>query len=151
MTFDKNKLSKFPLKCGIYIMKDQNDKILYVGKAANLRNRIKQYFLGKDTRAAVSFLIDQIENIETIVVSNNKEALILENTLIKKHQPKYNILLKDDKTYISIMINISHKWPMIKLIRLKTTPKDKNIYFGPYTNAKAARSIKDLLLKIFPL
>ncbi len=151
MTFDKNKLDKFPTTCGVYIMKDLNDKILYVGKATHLKNRIKQYFFGKDTRSTIPFLIDQIDAIETIVVTNNKEALILENTLIKKYQPKYNIMLKDDKTYISIMINISHKWPMIKLIRLKTQPKDKNLYFGPYTNAKAAKSIKDLLLKIFPL
>jgi len=151
MTFDKTKLNKFPTKCGVYIMKDLNDKILYVGKATNLKNRIKQYFFGKDTRLTIPFLIDKVENIETITLTNNKEALILENNLIKKHRPKYNILLKDDKTYISIMINISHKWPMIKLIRLKKQPKDKNLYFGPYTNAKAARSIKALLLKIFPL
>lgn len=151
MTFDKNKLSKFPTTCGIYIMKDVNDKVLYVGKATNLRSRVKQYFLGTDTRSTIPFLIDHVENIETIVVTNNKEALILENTLIKKYQPKYNLMLKDDKTYISIMISTSHKWPMIKLVRLKAQPNDKNLYFGPYTNATAARAIKDLLLKIFPL
>jgi len=151
MSFDKNLLSKMPKKCGVYIMKDTFNKVLYVGKATDLRNRIKQYFFGKDTRASISFLIDQIDSIDTIVVSNDKEALILENTLIKKYQPKYNILLKDDKTYVSIMINTSHTWPMIKLVRLKTQPKDKNLYFGPYTNAKAARSVKELLLKLFPL
>lgn len=151
MTFDKEKLKNFPTSCGVYIMKDIDEKVLYVGKATNLRNRIKQYFLGLDTRATIPFLIEHIENIETIVVSNNKEALILENTLIKKYLPKYNIMLKDDKTYVSIMINTSHRWPMIKLVRLKTQPNDKNEYFGPYTNARAARSIKDLLLKIFPL
>ncbi|NGX28822.1 MAG: UvrABC system protein C [Candidatus Anoxychlamydiales bacterium] len=144
-------LKKLPSKFGVYIMKDINGKILYVGKAKNLKNRIKQYFLGKDTRASVSFLVDQIESIETMIVSNDKEALILENTLIKKHQPKYNILLKDDKTYVSIMINTSHTWPMIKLIRLKGQPKDKNLYFGPYTNVKAARAILNLLYKLFPL
>ncbi|NGX49555.1 MAG: UvrABC system protein C, partial [Candidatus Anoxychlamydiales bacterium] len=138
MTFDKNLLDKMPAKYGVYIMKDSNDRVLYVGKAKNLKNRIKQYFFGKDTRVSVSFLVDQISSIDTIIVSNDKEALILENTLIKKHQPKYNILLKDDKTYVSIMINTSHKWPMIKLVRLKTQPKDKNLYFGPYTNVKAA-------------
>lgn len=151
MPFDKNLLNNMPKKCGVYIMKDHLEKVLYVGKATNLRNRIKQYFFGKDTRASVSFLVDQIDSIDTIIVSNDKEALILENTLIKKHWPKYNILLKDDKTYISIMINTSHKWPMIKLVRLKTQPKDKNLYFGPYTNTRAARAVKDLLLKLFPL
>lgn len=151
MTFDKEKLNKFPSACGVYIMKDINEKVIYVGKAIDLRNRIKQYFFGKDIRLTIPFLMDKVANIETITVTNDKEALILENTLIKKYQPKYNIMLKDDKTYISIMINTSHKWPMIKLVRLKTAPKDKNLYFGPYTNAKAARSIKDLLLKMFPL
>ncbi len=151
MPFDKNLLNDIPEKCGVYIMKDAFNRVLYIGKAKNLKNRIKQYFLGKDTRSNISFLIDQIFSIETIIVTNDKEALILENTLIKKHQPKYNILLKDDKTYISIMINTSHKWPMIKLVRLKSQPQDKNLYFGPYTNVKAARSIKDLLLKLFPL
>ena len=148
---DNIDLKKLPSKFGVYIMKDINGKILYVGKAKNLKNRIKQYFLGKDTRASISFLVDQIESIETMIVSNDKEALILENTLIKKHQPKYNILLKDDKTYVSIMINTPHKWPMIKLIRLKGQPKDKNLYFGPYTNVKAARAIQNLLYKLFPL
>jgi len=148
---DIKSLNKLPSKFGVYIMKDINKKILYVGKATNLKTRIKQYFLGKDTRASVSFLIDQVDSIETIIVSNDKEALILENTLIKKHQPKYNILLKDDKTYVSIEINTSHKWPMIKLLRLKAQPKDKNLHFGPYTNVGAAKSIRNLLYKLFPL
>jgi len=151
MTFNRNKLNNYPNTCGVYIMKDINQNILYIGKAKNLKKRLKQYFFLKDTRKSVSFLINQVEFIETITVNNNKEALILENNLIKKHQPKYNILLKDDKTYISIMINTSHPWPMIKLIRQKSKPKDKNLYFGPYTNAKAAKEIKELLLKIFPL
>ena len=152
MIFDLEKIKKHSTKCGVYIMKDINKNVLYVGKAINLRNRLKQYFITKtDTRAQISFLIDQVNDIETIIVSNNKEALILENTLIKKYMPKYNIMLKDDKTYISIMLNKAHKWPSLKLIRLKKNPKDKNLYFGPYTNTKAARSIKELLLKLFPL
>lgn len=151
MIFDIKKLDKFPTKCGVYIMKDIMGKIIYIGKAKNLKNRLKQYFFFKDTRETVPFLVNQINSIEIIIVTNDKEALILENNLIKKHQPKYNILLKDDKTYLSIMINTSHKWPMIKLIRLKAQPNDKNEYFGPYTNAFAARSIKNLLLNIFPL
>ncbi len=152
MAFDTNKLKKYPTKSGVYIMKDINTRVLYVGKAINLRNRLKQYFIHpKDTRVQIGILTKQVEEIETIVVSNNKEALILENTLIKKYSPKYNILLKDDKTYISICLTTKHKWPMLKLVRLKKTPKDKNLYFGPYTNAKAARSVKELLLKLFPL
>ncbi|MBN2479696.1 MAG: excinuclease ABC subunit UvrC [Parachlamydiales bacterium] len=151
MIFDVKKLATYPQMPGVYIMKDKAGKVLYVGKATNLKNRIKQYFQGKDTRPTIGLLTNQISSIETIVVTNNKEALILENTLIKKYLPKYNILLKDDKTYISIMISTQHKWPMLKLVRLKKQPKDKNLYFGPYTNAKAARNVKDLLLKLFPL
>ena len=151
MSFDKKKLQNLPNKRGVYIMKDSLNRVLYVGKAKNLKTRVKQYFLGKDTRAQISFLTNQVEDIEIIVVNTDKESLILENNLIKKYLPKYNILLKDDKTYLSIEITTSHKWPMIKLVRLKNTPKDKNYYFGPYTNAHAARSVKDLLLKLFPL
>lgn len=150
MSFDRQKLKTYPTKPGIYIMKDVISRILYIGKATNLKNRLKQYFFGQDSRATVSILISQIESIDIIIVTNNKEALILENTLIKKHQPKYNILLKDDKTYVSLMLT-NHKWPLLKLVRLKKTPKDKNLYFGPYTNVKAARQTLDLIFSIFQI
>ena len=151
MAFDKKKLTSYPKSPGVYLMKDKKDNILYVGKAKNLRSRIKQYFSTRDERATLSFLIPQIEDIETIVVTSEKEALLLENTLIKKHKPKYNILLKDDKTFISLQIT-DDKWPMIKLVRYKKRPeKDKSHYFGPYTNARAARQTLDLISYLFPL
>ena len=151
MTFNKENLKSVAKKPGVYIMKDIGAKVLYVGKAKNLKNRVLQYFQKNIDRPTLGLLTDKIESIDTIIVRNDKEALILENTLIKKYKPKYNILLKDDKTYSSICITTKHPWPMIKLVRLKKQPRDKNLYFGPYTNIKAARSIKDLLLSLFPL
>lgn len=150
MPFNPKELTHYPKEPGVYLMKDLHGSVLYVGKANNLRARLKQYFLKEaEERPYIHYLIPQIESIETIVVTSEKEALLLENTLIKKHQPKYNILLKDDKTYISLMIT-DHVCPAIKVIRYKTRPpKDKNHYFGPYTNAKAARETLDLIIRIF--
>lgn len=151
MPFDQQKLPFFPTLPGVYLMKGKQGKVLYIGKAKNLRNRVKQYFLGGDGRAMIPHLVMRIEEIDTIVVRSEKEALLLENTLIKSHQPKYNALLKDDKTYISLKINIKHRWPMLQLVRYKGKPKSDGLYFGPYTNAYAARQTLDFLNKIFPL
>lgn len=144
-------LDLFPKEPGVYLMKNQKNQVIYVGKAKILKVRIKQYFSGHDNRAMIPFLRDEIARIDTIVVDNEKEALIVENTLIKKHQPKYNAILKDDKTFISLMINKQHKWPMVRLIRYKGKPKDKGIYFGPYTSAYAARQTFELITRLFPL
>ncbi len=150
MSFDPKKLSSYPTKPGVYLMKNMQEKVLYVGKAKNLKNRLKQYFSkNKDNRITIDLLIPQVHSIDTIVVTTEKEALILENTLIKKYKPKYNILLKDDKTYISLMLT-KHKWPMLKIVR-KPKKNDNNVYFGPYTNAKAARQTLDLINRLFPL
>ena len=100
-------------------MKDESGKILYIGKAKRLRQRVKQYFQpGRDGRSMVPFLTAQVDSIDPIVVPTEKEALLLENTLIKKHKPKYNALLKDDKTFISLIINHKHPWPMIRIMRV---------------------------------
>lgn len=137
---------------GVYLMKNKAGKVIYVGKAKNLQKRIKQYFhAGRDERPMVPFLVAEVEQIDVIVVPTEKEALLLENTLIKRHQPKYNALLKDDKTFISLMINHKNPWPMIKLIRTQGAPKKDGLYFGPYTSAYAARQTFELMTKIFPL
>lgn len=126
--------------------------MLYVGKANKLRTRLKQYFLpGRDNRPQIPFLTAQIAQIDAIVVPSEKEALLLENTLIKKHQPKYNAVLKDDKSYISLMINHRHPWPMIRLVRIQHTPGQEALYFGPYTSARAARHVFELMARLFPL
>lgn len=151
-SFDPKQLDKFPQESGVYLMKNDEREVIYVGKAKNLKKRIKQYFVpGRDERPMVPFLTAEIASIDTIVVPNEKEALLLENTLIKRHQPKYNAILKDDKTFISLMINHKHPWPMIKLIRYKGKPKKDGLYFGPYTSAFAARQTFELLTRVFPL
>jgi excinuclease ABC subunit C len=149
--FDVKLLDQFPIKPGVYLMKDTENKVIYVGKANQLKNRIKQYFSLADSRPMIPFLIQQIAHIDTIVVPSEKEALLLENTLIKKHQPKFNAILKDDKTFISLMINNRHPWPMIRLIRYKGAPKKDGLYFGPYTSAFAARQTYEMLTRLFPL
>lgn len=152
MPFDIKKLELFPTKPGVYIMKGLQNEILYVGKANNVRQRVKQYFApGRDGRVMVPFLVSKIEEIDTIVVTSEKEALLLENNLIKQHQPKYNALLKDDKTYIALKINNRHLWPMVSLVRYRGKPKPDGLYFGPYTSAFAARQTLDIIQRIFPL
>ncbi len=151
MSFDPRDLTLYPTEPGVYLMRDVQGVVLYVGKAKNLRTRLKQYFAESgDQRQMVPYLIAQVEAIDTIVALTEKDALILENNLIKRHRPKYNVLLKDDKTFVSLMVT-DHKWPMIRLIRYKGKPKNDGVYFGPYTNALAARQTFDLILKMFPL
>lgn len=151
MAFDPRTLALYPDQPGVYLMKDARGTVLYVGKAKNLRARLKQYF-GKhdDERVQLPYLMAQVEAIDTVVALTEKDALILENSLIKQHKPKYNILLKDDKSFISLVIT-HHKWPMIRLVRYKGNPKGEGRYFGPYTSAYAAREIFDLIAHLFPL
>lgn len=149
---DKEKLETLPREPGVYLMKDKLGKILYIGKAKQLKQRVKQYFVpGRDGRMMVPFLTCHVASIETIVTFSEKEALLLENNLIKQHQPKYNVLLKDDKTFISLSINHKHKWPMIKIARYRGKPKEGLLHFGPYTSAYAARQTLDLMMRIFKL
>lgn len=133
-------------------MKGKDSQILYVGKAKNLKNRIKSYFsLGGDGRWIIPYLQDLVMEVDTVVTANEKEALLLECTLIKKHRPRFNALLKDDKTYTALKLNTSHPWPMLSLIRYKGKLKKDAEYFGPYTSAFDARATLDLLQKVFPL
>lgn len=146
---DFKKISKDP---GVYLMRNQRGEILYIGKAKNLNQRVKQYFVpGRDGRMMVPFLTSQVKTIDTIITFSEKEALLLENNLIKKHQPKYNVLLKDDKTFISLTINHKHKWPMIRIARNRGKPKEGSLHFGPYTSAFAARQTLDLMMRMFQL
>lgn len=149
--FDPIKLKQFSNQSGVYLMKDTNGRVLYVGKAKNLQARVKQYFgASRDDRPLIPYLMEKVHDIETIIALSEKEALLLEDTLIKKYKPKYNILLKDDKSYVSLKIT-KHKWPMVQLVRYKGKPPQDGLYFGPYTNALEARRILDLLNRFFPL
>lgn len=152
MSFDRDALNTFPTKPGVYLMKGADGSILYIGKAKNVRQRVRQYFLQRgDGRVMVPFLIARVSKIDTIVVTSEKEALLLENNLIKQHRPHYNALLKDDKTYIGLKINHKHRWPMVSLVRYKGIPKPDGMYFGPYTSADAARQTLDFIQRSFPL
>lgn len=152
MPFDFKKIHLFPTQPGVYLMKDKQGEIIYVGKAKNLRQRVKQYFLsGGDGRLMIPYLVAKIDHIDTIVVSSEKEALLLENNLIKQHKPRYNALLKDDKSYIALKIASDHPWPTVKLVRYRGKPEPDGLYFGPYTSAQAARQTLELLNRLFPL
>lgn len=152
MPFDAAQLQKFPTLPGVYLMKNRAGKVLYVGKAKNLRERVKQYFVpGRDGRVMVPYLTAQVEHIDTLVVTSEKEALILENNLIKQHRPYYNALLKDDKTFFSLMINHKHQWPLLRVVRFKGKPPAGNLYFGPYAHGFAARQTLEFLRYLFPL
>ena len=148
---DTVKLDHLPTQPGVYLMKSQNGEILYVGKAKNLRQRIKQYFVsGGDGRTMIPFLIAQVAHVDTVILSSEKEALLYESTLIKKHQPKYNALFKDDKSYIAIKVT-KHQWPMLQLVRYRGQPKPDGLYFGPYTSAHSAREMLDVLQRMIPM
>ncbi len=152
MSFDTESLDRFPPKPGVYLMKDKDNRILYIGKANNLKVRVKQYFAkSPDKRFMVPFLTAKVATIDTIVVSSEKEALLLENTLIKTHTPPYNVLFKDDKSYIALKVTTKSPWPQVMLVRYRGKPKNDGIYFGPYTSAFAARATLDLIQKVFPL
>ncbi|NLK68173.1 MAG: excinuclease ABC subunit UvrC [Clostridiaceae bacterium] len=146
----KEILENLPDSPGVYLMKDKSGKIIYVGKAKILKNRVRQYFQStEDKDPKTRTLVSRIHNIETIVTSTESEALILENTLIKLHKPRYNILLKDDKTYPYIRITTQDLYPKIELTR--TIKQDGSRYFGAYTKVSDARKSIEVLRKIFPL
>jgi excinuclease ABC subunit C len=143
-------LKKFPAAPGVYLMKGAQGEVLYVGKAKQLRNRLRGYFSAAgDGRAHIRFLMNRVTGIETIVTDTEKEALILENTLIKKHRPRYNINLRDDKTYVSLRIDLREEFPAFQVVR--RVKKDGARYFGPFSSSSAVRETLKLIYRIFPL
>ena len=143
----RQKLAILPDQPGCYLMKDRQGTIIYVGKAKVLKNRVRSYFTGSHD-AKTQRLVSEIEDFEYFVTSSDIEALILELNLIKKHDPKYNIMLKDDKTYPYIKLT-AERHP--RLLVTRKVKKDKGKYFGPYPNAYAAQETKKLLDRIYPL
>lgn len=145
----ESKLNHLPEHPGVYIMKDHDGEIIYIGKAVSLKNRIRQYFRSTGHAGKVGVMVTKVADFEYILTDNEVEALILESNLIKKHRPKYNVLLKDDKHYPFIMITIGEEYPRILLTR--KIRKDNHRYFGPYTSAKAVRDTIEVIKKIFPI
>ena len=145
----KEKLALLPSKPGCYIHKDKNGNVIYVGKAKNLKKRDSSYF-NKIHTGKTKALVDNINDFEYIVTNSEIESFILEINLIKKYSPKYNILLKDDKTYPYIELT-NEKYPRVKIIRTKTRKKTKSKLFGPFPNVVSARKTVDLINRIYPL
>ncbi|KIL53291.1 excinuclease ABC subunit C [Jeotgalibacillus alimentarius] len=143
----KNKLAVLPDQPGCYLMKDRQGTIIYVGKAKVLKNRVRSYFTGSHD-GKTQRLVSEIEDFEYIVTSSNMEALVLELNLIKKHDPKYNVMLKDDKHYPFIKVT-AERHP--RLLITRKVKRDKGKYFGPYPNAQAANETKKLLDRMYPL
>jgi excinuclease ABC subunit C len=144
-----NKLKNLPINNGIYIMKDQDGKVIYVGKAINLKNRIKSYFNSLSSHdVKTKKLVSNISDIDYIITDNEVEALLLENSLIKKYRPYYNIQLKDDKTYPYINLT-DEQYPVLRLTREYKENSGK--YFGPYTNAYSARKCVEVLNLLYPI
>ena len=144
----KKKLELLPDNPGCYLYKDNIGEIIYVGKAKNLKNRVKSYFTGTHNKKTQT-LVSKIEDLEYIIVNSEKEALLLENNLIKKYRPYFNIRLKDDKSYPYLMIT-KEEHPRLLMTR-KYKKNNKNIYFGPYVDIKSAMEVKKILDKIYPL
>ena len=145
-----DKIQQLPAAPGVYLMRDADGIIIYVGKARSLRQRVRSYFNSSgDSRYHVKFLVAKVADIEVMLTDTEKEALLLENTLIKQHHPRYNLDLKDDKTYFSLRLDPREKFPRFTIVR--KTPRDGAHYFGPYASASAAREVLHQMTRMFPL
>ena len=146
----EEELKKLPGKPGVYIMHDSKDAIIYVGKAVSLKNRVRSYFRASTKKTPkIQKMVSLIARFEYIVTDSELEALVLENNLIKEHSPKYNTMLKDDKTYPYIKVTISEPFPRILFAR--QMKKDRSKYFGPYTSAAAVKDTIELMNKLYQL
>src|SRR4030065_2647721 len=145
----KERILSAPRTSCVYIMKDAQGKVIYVGKANNLKSRISSYFTGKDTRPMAPFLMARVKDIEFITTATEKEALILENNLIKKHRPRYNVILRDDKTYYHLSLDPTEKYPRLQLARKRVN--NAALYFGPYPCGLAAKETLRFVQQVFPL
>ncbi len=145
----EKKISAAPEGPGVYIMKDGEGIPIYIGKAKSLRKRLRTYLGSGEKRHQVRFLMRRVADIECILTETEKDALILEDTLIKRHRPRYNINLRDDKTYVSLRIDPSERFPRITIVR--RVERDGALYFGPYSSARGVRETLRVIQEIFPL
>ena len=146
----QNILKHLTAQPGVYRMFDKHGEIIYVGKATNLKKRVKSYFVGRQASPKTKALVEHIENIEITITSSDKEALLLECTLIKNLRPKFNILMRDDKSFPYLFVQQGHDFPKMTVVRLKHAPQ-KGLYFGPYPNAGSVYATIKLLQSIFKL
>lgn len=144
-----SKLAFLPTSPGVYLFKDKTGEVIYVGKAKNLRARVRQYARGGDGRVQITFLLSQLADVEVLLTSSEKEALLLENTLIKQYWPRYNIRLKDDKSYWHVKVTTQEPWPRLFLTR--QVAKDGSKYLGPFHSSAAVQETLEIIRKVFPL
>jgi excinuclease ABC subunit C len=146
----REQIERFPRVPGVYLMQDAKGNIIYVGKAKNLRNRVRQYFSQSgDPRYHIRLGLPSVVNIDFLVTNTEKEALILENTLIKKHKPRFNISLRDDKNHVHLRLDPQQRYPRLTVVR--QPGKDKALYFGPYASSQAVRETLRILYRAFPI
>lgn len=145
----QEKLTRTPGSPGVYLMKDAKGAVIYVGKAKHLKTRVRSYFGVSDGRPMIPFMVPKINDFEWVVTGTEKEALILENTLIKKMKPRYNVMLRDDKAYFSIRLDTRKEFPRFELVR--KIKRDGARYFGPYSSSTAVKKTLRFLHKLFPL
>jgi len=144
------KLDALPEACGVYLFKDRRKKVVYVGKAVNLRSRVRSYFQASgDERVFVEHMVPKVADLDWVLVANEKEALILENNLVQQFKPRYNINLKDDKTFLSIRLDRRKPFPRLEIVRRYT--EDGALYFGPYSSAAAVRETLRIVNAVFPI
>jgi excinuclease ABC subunit C len=152
MAIDEEFLKSLPTSPGCYMMMDARGKVIYVGKAANLKNRVRNYFVKSgDDRPKIPILVSKVKSIQTILTETEKEAIILENNLIKQHRPRFNVDLRDDKSFFSIRLDTSHDFPKLSLVRTHKIKPDSAKYFGPYSSAGDAKVTLKFIQKLFPL
>lgn len=145
----EKKLAELPMTPGVYLMKGHDGDIIYVGKAVNLRSRVRAYFTRTDTRAFVGFLDHFLVDVDTVTVKTEKEALLLENELIKKHKPRFNVQLRDDKNFLCLRLSLDHEFPRLETVR--RIKRDGARYFGPYASAASIRETLRVVNKYFQL
>ncbi|MBW2406491.1 MAG: GIY-YIG nuclease family protein, partial [Deltaproteobacteria bacterium] len=150
----KNKLAQISLKPGVYLMKDEHGNVIYVGKARSLKKRLASYFTRIGNRTSrmdmkTEILIRNISDVDTIITDSEKEALILESNLIKRYKPRYNVILKDDKRYPSLRLDIKNPYPNLSVVR--KISNDGALYFGPFSSSSAVQKTLKIIHKTFKL
>ncbi len=142
-------LANLPDSPGVYLFKDEAKEILYVGKARSLKNRVGSYFKKGQKDSKTERLVRRVQDVSIVLTGNEKEAFLLENNLIKEHQPKYNMVLKDDKTYVSLRLSVQDKFPALTITRI--IKDDGALYFGPHPHAKDAKDLMKVVQSIYPM
>ncbi|HEX16097.1 MAG TPA: excinuclease ABC subunit C, partial [Deltaproteobacteria bacterium] len=138
-----------PSRPGVYLFKGKGGEILYIGKAKDLKKRVRSYFQGDGKDVKTSVMLSRVQEVDHIATATEKEALILEDALIKEHKPRYNIKLRDDKRYPLLRLSVQERWPRLSIAR--KVKEDGAVYFGPFPSAQAVRETMRVLHKVFPL